>query len=68
MQQRAVQKTRVLTEKLFKMSFSLERVLITDEVDPKCKEILENNGVQVTFDTSLAKDKAPLIAHIPVSA
>ena len=49
------------------MSIKLNNVLITDEVDPKCREFLENNGIQVTSDTSLAKDKARLIAEISVS-
>ncbi len=63
----AAQKVNSFSENFVKMSFALKNVLITDEVDPKCKEILETNGIQVTFDTSLAKDKSRLIGEIPVS-
>ena len=49
------------------MSIVLKKVLITDEVDLQCSEILKKNGIDVTVDTSLAKDKAKLIAEIPVS-
>ncbi len=50
------------------MSIVLKKVLITDEVDPQCSEILKKNGIDVTVDTSLAKDKTKLIAEIPVSS
>ena len=51
-----------------KMVLKLKSVLITDEVDPKCVSILESNGVNVTVNTKLAKDKPALLAEIPVSA
>ena len=50
------------------MVLKLKSVLITDEVDPKCVSILESNGVNVTVNTKLAKDKPALLAEIPVSA
>ena len=39
----------------------LKNVLITDEVDIQCSEILRNNGIEVTADTLLAKDKNRLL-------
>ena len=50
-----------------KMAFQLKKVLITDKVDPKCVDILKANGIEVEFNTALAKDKSQLIAEIPVS-
>ena len=49
------------------MPVKLNRVLITDELDKKCAEFLESNGIKVTCDTSLAKDKTRLLAEISVS-
>lgn len=51
----------------FKMPLKLDTVLITDEVDPKCVSILESNGVKVTFNTKLARDKPALLAEVAVS-
>lgn len=48
------------------MSLKLSSVLITDEVDPKCIAILQQNGVEVVKNTKLAKDKQALLAEIPV--
>ncbi len=47
------------------MVVALRKVLISDEVDPKCVKILENNGIEVTKNTKLAKEE--LISVIPVS-
>ena len=49
------------------MAFSLEikRVLISDNLDNCCKEILEANGIAVDVKTKLTKEE--LIAEIPVS-
>jgi len=38
-------------------SFSLNNVLISDEVDDKCIEILRNNGINVVKNTKLSKDE-----------
>lgn len=56
-----------LKTQFFTMVLKLNSVLITDEVDPKCVAILESNGVKVTMNTKLAKDKAAMLAEIPVS-
>lgn len=47
------------------MSFQLQSVLITDEIDVQCVEILQKNGIQVVKNTKLTKEQ--LIAEIPVS-
>ena len=48
------------------MSFlNLQNVLITDEVDDKCVDILRSNGIEVVKNTKLSKEE--LIAEIPVS-
>jgi len=47
------------------MSFSLKTVLITDEIDQKCVDILQKNGISVNKNTKLSKDE--LLAEIPVS-
>lgn len=47
------------------MSFQLQSVLITDEIDSQCVEILQKNGIQVVKNTKLTKEQ--LIAEIPVS-
>ena len=39
------------------MVFSIKSVLISDEVAPKCVEILEKNGINVVKNTSLSKDQ-----------
>ncbi|PVD29920.1 hypothetical protein C0Q70_09179 [Pomacea canaliculata] len=45
------------------MVISLSRVLISDEVDPKCVDILQSHGVEVVTNTKLSKNE--LIAEIP---
>jgi len=49
------------------MALKLNSVLITDDVDPKCIDILKRNGVEVVFNPKLAKDKEALLAELPVS-
>ena len=39
------------------MAFALKNVLISDEVDPKCVEILQNNGISVVKNTKLTKEQ-----------
>ncbi|KAK3101966.1 hypothetical protein FSP39_007694 [Pinctada imbricata] len=39
------------------MAFSLKSVLISDEIDQKCVDILQSNGVQVTKNTKLSKEE-----------
>ena len=48
------------------MALQLKKILITDEVDPKCVDILRENGLEVVQNTSLAKNKNQLIAEIKV--
>ncbi|XP_013402731.1 D-3-phosphoglycerate dehydrogenase [Lingula anatina] len=45
------------------MALTLKKVLISDEVDPKCVQILQANGVDVVKDTKLTKEQ--LIQEIP---
>jgi len=45
------------------MSFTIRNVLISDEVDDKCVNKLESNGIAVTKNTKLTKQE--LIAEIP---
>lgn len=47
------------------MALNLKKILITDEVDPKCVDILQRNGLEVVKNTALAKDIPLLIAEIP---
>ena len=47
------------------MALRLKNVLISDEVDQKCVDILRANGIAVEKNTKLSKDE--LIAEIPVS-
>ena len=49
----------------FKMVITLQKVLISDEVDPKCVEVLKANGIEVVKNTKLTKDE--LLTEIPVS-
>ena len=49
------------------MALQLKKILISDEVDQKCVDILRENGLEVVKDTSLAGDKGKLIAEIQVS-
>jgi len=46
------------------MDFELKTVLISDEVDQQCVDILTSSGIQVVKNTKLTKDK--LTAEIPV--
>jgi D-3-phosphoglycerate dehydrogenase len=45
------------------MAFVLKRVLISDEIDERCVDVLKKNGVDVTKNTKLSKEQ--LIAEIP---
>ncbi|CAG2193147.1 PHGDH [Mytilus edulis] len=45
------------------MSFQLQSVLITDEIDTQCVEILQKNGIQVVKNTKLTKEQ--LLTEIP---
>lgn len=45
------------------MAFTLQRVLISDNVSPKCAEYLQSNGIAVDTKTKLTKEQ--LIAEIP---
>lgn len=47
------------------MVITLQKVLISDEVDPKCVEVLKANGIEVVKNTKLTKDE--LLTEIPVS-
>ena len=49
------------------MVFELKKVLISDEVDPRCIEVLKENGVEVVKDTKLRLSKEDFIKEIPVS-
>ncbi|XP_041367375.1 D-3-phosphoglycerate dehydrogenase-like [Gigantopelta aegis] len=46
------------------MVLSLKKVLISDDIDPKCIEILQNNGIEVVKKTNLTKEQ--LISEIPI--
>ncbi|XP_033762886.1 D-3-phosphoglycerate dehydrogenase-like [Pecten maximus] len=39
------------------MSFTLNSVLITDEIDQKCLDVLKSNGINVVKNTKLSKDE-----------
>lgn len=43
---------------------SIKTVLISESVDPRCKTILEENGIRVTEKQNMTKDE--LIAEIKV--
>ena len=47
------------------MVFPLKSVLITDEIDQKCVDILKSNGIEVTKSTKLSKEE--LLVEIAVS-
>lgn len=47
------------------MVLTLRKVLISDEVDAKCIEVLKSNGIDVEKNTKLTKEQ--LVAEIPVS-
>jgi hypothetical protein len=47
------------------MSFNLSSVLISDEVDQKCVDILQENGIKVVKNTKLSKED--LLKEIAVS-
>ena len=46
------------------VSLDLKRVLLCDNVDPCCKEILERNGIAADVKSKLTKEE--LLATIPV--
>ena len=39
------------------MSFSLKKVLISDDIDAKCVAILQNNGIEVVKKTKMSKEE-----------
>lgn len=39
------------------MSIKIQRVLISDEIDQQCVEILQKNGIEVNKNTKLSKDQ-----------
>ena len=39
------------------MATELKRILISDEVDPKCIELFEKNGIQAVKKTKLSKEE-----------
>lgn len=45
------------------MAFELRKVLISDEVDPKCVDVLKTNGIEVVQNTKLTKEQ--LLEEIP---
>ena len=49
------------------MVFQLKKVLISDEVDPGCIEVLKQNGIEVVKDTKLRLSKENFIKEIAVS-
>ena len=50
-----------------KMSFQLKKVLISDEIDSRCVEVLHENGVEVVKDTKLRLTKDNFLKEIAVS-
>ena len=46
------------------MSLILKKVLISDDINPQCAEIMVKNGIEVAQKTKLTKEQ--LIAEIPV--
>ena len=48
------------------MVIELKRVFISDEVDPRCVEVLKENGIEVVKDTKLRTDKEKFLAEISV--
>ena len=46
------------------MVLTLQKVLISDEVDNQCVDVLRASGIEVDKNTKLSKDQ--LIAEIPV--
>lgn len=53
----------LINPKLTNMALTLKKVLISDEVDPRCVDILTNNGIQVVKNTKLSKEE--LLKEIP---
>ena len=47
------------------MVVSIKRVLISDEVDQRCVEILQENGIEAVKNTKLSKEE--LVKEIVVS-
>lgn len=48
------------------MACAINKVLISDEIDEKCMDVLRSNGIEVTKNTKLSKDQ--LIQEIAVCA
>ncbi|XP_060565956.1 D-3-phosphoglycerate dehydrogenase-like [Ruditapes philippinarum] len=46
------------------MVIELKRVFISDEIDPRCVEVLKENGIEVVKDTKLRTDKEKFLAEI----
>ena len=46
------------------MALKLQKVLISDSVDPSCRQILEQSGIQVDYKTNFTKEE--LIAAVKV--
>ncbi|KAL4222732.1 hypothetical protein ACF0H5_018773 [Mactra antiquata] len=46
------------------MVLQLKKVFISDEVDPRCVEVLKENGIEVVKDTKLRTDKEKFLAEI----
>ena len=53
-----------LTTPTTTMDYELKTVLISDDVDQQCVDILSSNGIQVVKNTKLTKDQ--LKEEIPV--
>lgn len=60
----SVEEKRV-TESAAMAPVSVKRVLISESVDPCCKTILQENGIEVTEKQQMTKEE--LIAEIQVS-
>ena len=39
------------------MAVELKRILISDEVDPKCMQVFEQNGILAVMKTKLSKEE-----------
>ncbi|XP_053373404.1 D-3-phosphoglycerate dehydrogenase-like [Mercenaria mercenaria] len=46
------------------MVLELKKVFISDEVDPRCVEVLKESGIEVVKDTKLRTDKEKFLAEI----
>ena len=54
-------------EKITKMVHNIRQVLISDPVDPICKDILEQNGLQVTYSQQWTKERLLQEIEVPYS-